>query len=383
MNWRFPYFEMDRPVDSLRFSWHELEQRFKWVADMKDVPQDPIYHAEGNVAIHTRMVLMALMRLPEFCALDDETQHVMFLAALMHDMEQRSTTRTEDDGRITSKGHARKGESSARKEMYTDLLVPFHIREKICKLVRYHGLPLWVMERPNPTKEVIEASLYLDMRLLSIIARADAIGRTCDDKEELLYKIQMFDELCKESGCLTGPRLFGGEGSRFHYLNRGGSPDYVPFDSKGPEAIIMMGIPGSGKNTYIKNNFPGMPCVSIDDIRKARGFDRNDSTEMGHAIQETKEEMKKLMRTSAPFVYNATNLTKDMRSKVLSSIHEWKNPRYKTRIIYLEVPYVEILRRNSEREWKVPEDVINKMMNRIELPGYDEAHSIELKIFNS
>lgn len=386
MNWRYKYYAAP---------WEDLEKRFKWVADMKDVPQDSIHHAEGNVAIHTQMVLDELeTNVPEYNTLqsiprtgsvgdylaDEEARHILWAACLKHDMEKRSTTKTEDNGRITSKGHARKGETSARKEMYIDLVTPFEVREKIAKLVRYHGLPLWATEKENPMRELIKTSQYIDMKMLSIIAKADSQGRTCTDHEELAYRIKLFELLCQECGCWDGPKKFETDLARFHYLNRGGSWDYIPFDDRGPEAIIMMGLPGSGKNTYIKNNFPGMPCVSIDDIRKSRGFDRNDQTEMGHAIQETKEEMKKLMRSSTPFVYNATNLTRDMRSKVLSSIHDWKNPRYKTKIVYLEVPYAEIIRRNNERDWKVPEEAINRMIGRIEIPEYDEAHSIEFVV---
>lgn len=41
-------------------SWQHLEETFDWVANMQAVPQDARHHAEGNVAIHTQMVLQAL-----------------------------------------------------------------------------------------------------------------------------------------------------------------------------------------------------------------------------------------------------------------------------------------------------------------------------------
>ena len=43
-------------------SWSSLEQQFEWVREMNTVPQDTRYHAEGNVAVHTRMVLEALQQ---------------------------------------------------------------------------------------------------------------------------------------------------------------------------------------------------------------------------------------------------------------------------------------------------------------------------------
>ena len=43
-------------------SCSSLEQQFGWVREMNTVPQDTRYHAEGNVAVHTRMVLEALQQ---------------------------------------------------------------------------------------------------------------------------------------------------------------------------------------------------------------------------------------------------------------------------------------------------------------------------------
>ena len=44
---------------SERKDWNSLEQQFGWVRDMNQVPQHTVHHAEGSVAVHTRMVLEA------------------------------------------------------------------------------------------------------------------------------------------------------------------------------------------------------------------------------------------------------------------------------------------------------------------------------------
>lgn len=105
---------------------------------------------------------------------------------------------TEADGRITAKGHAKKGELSSRNILYLEVPAPFHIREQITKLVSYHGLPLWVLAKADPRKAVIEASLEVNTHLLAILAQADVMGRICDDKEELLLKVELFRDLCRE-----------------------------------------------------------------------------------------------------------------------------------------------------------------------------------------
>lgn len=69
------------------YEWDKIRWNFKWVRDMQEVPQDPVYHAEGDVEIHTRMVLEALQALDDFKALAEQDQHTLRAAALLHDVE--------------------------------------------------------------------------------------------------------------------------------------------------------------------------------------------------------------------------------------------------------------------------------------------------------
>lgn len=86
--------------------WSQLADHFEFVRDMHGVPQDALHHAEGDVAIHTQMVLAALEALPEYQQLPEAQQQIVWAAALLHDVEKRSTTR-EEEGRIRSPGHAK------------------------------------------------------------------------------------------------------------------------------------------------------------------------------------------------------------------------------------------------------------------------------------
>jgi putative nucleotidyltransferase with HDIG domain len=122
--------------------WQHMALQYEWIADMHGVPQDPVHHAEGDVAVHTQMVLTALAALPGYNALQPEAQEILWMAALLHDVEKRSTTITEADGSIISPGHAKKGALTARHILYTQFDLPFGIREQIVYLVRHHGLPL-------------------------------------------------------------------------------------------------------------------------------------------------------------------------------------------------------------------------------------------------
>ena len=148
-------------------SWCSLEQLFEWVREMNTVQQDIRYHAEGSVAEHTRMVLEALQQSSAYHSLSTLEKEIIWTSALLHDVEKRSTSVDEGEGRVSAKGHARKGEYTVRTILYRDCPAPFHIREQIASLVRYHGLPVWLMEKPDSVKKLCEASFWADYTTLT------------------------------------------------------------------------------------------------------------------------------------------------------------------------------------------------------------------------
>ncbi|GAL84207.1 hypothetical protein MYP_1435 [Sporocytophaga myxococcoides] len=320
------------------------------------------------------MVTEALIGLDEFKMLNEQDQHILFASALLHDVEKRSTTVIEDDGRITSKGHAKKGELTARNILYTEVETPFFIREAIAKLVRHHGLPLWVFEKEDPVKAAISASLEVSTMHLSLLAQADILGRVCPDKDELLYKIELFSELCREHDCFGKAKQFRDNISKFFYLQRKESGvDFVPFNDTKFEVIMMAGIPGAGKDTYVKKHFPDLPVVSLDDIRRRLKIDPTDSKGNGTVIQEAKEAAKVYMRARKSFVWNATNITRSMREQLIDLFTSYGG---RVKIIYVEVPYKVLLKQNENREYAVPLNVIQKMIQKLEVPSAVEAQEV-------
>lgn len=358
--------------------WHQLEREFQWVADMRGVVQDRIHHAEGDVAVHTKMVLDALTKENAFRTLDQRSQEVLWAAALLHDVEKRSTTVTEDNGRITSKGHARKGEFTTREILFREVPTPFFLREKICALVRHHGLPLWVMEKSNPVKSLLEVSLRVDMPWLSLLAKADVLGRICADQNELLDRIALFEAYCMEQQCWDHSRKFASGLARFTYFYKEDStPDYVPYDDRKGEVIMLSGLPGMGKDTYLKNHYPGLPVISLDDIRRKHKLKPDDTSATGWVVQEAKEQAKVFLRKGESFVWNATNITRQMRSQWIDLFVSYKA---KVKIIYLEVPYGQWLRQNSKRDHPVPENVLFRLLGKLEVPNPHEAHDVEFVV---
>src|ERR687885_761666 len=62
---------------------------------------------------------------------------------------------------------------------------PFHAREAVVGLVRYHGLPLWVLDDADPQRAAIRASMATRCDLLALVADAEVRGRRCADLAQL------------------------------------------------------------------------------------------------------------------------------------------------------------------------------------------------------
>jgi len=375
--WKFPLYEVGEEIP-----WEQLCQKFSWLQDMKIVPQDKEWHAEGDVYTHTKMVVNDLVNSPEYKELNEQEQHILFAAAIMHDIEKRSTTITEiKDGvqRIKSPRHAVYGESTIRNMLYKDMVAPYDIREQIAKLVRWHGLPFWVIETNTSVKKVINASLQVDTFLLYLLARSDARGRECVDMQDTLLKIELYKELCLDNDCYGKSKEFSSKLARYHYLNSGEVyPVYESYDDHEFEVIVMCAVPGTGKDTYIKNELD-IPMLSLDELRIKNKVQRGDKKMQGRMIQEAKEQAKVFMRQKQSFVFNATNTTKDMRARWISLFMEY---RAKVKIVYLETSYQKLKSQNKDRAHEVPLEALDKLYERLEMPTFEEAHEVEYLIRN-
>jgi putative nucleotidyltransferase with HDIG domain len=356
-------------------NWKELAGRYDWIADMHGVPQDAVHHAEGDVAIHTQMVVEALVSLEEFKDLPEQEKAVLWIAALLHDVEKRSTTYQETDGSIVSPGHAKKGAMTARQILFKQFDVPFETREQIVGLVRHHGLPLWVFHKPDPQKALLQASLEVNTNLVAILAKADVLGRICSDREELLDRIGLFEEYCTEQRCAGQPYPFATDLSRFRYFHAESSPiDYIPFDDTTCEVWLMSGLPGMGKDSYIRQHLPDLPAISLDQIRLAHKIKPEDTSANGWVAQQAKEQARVYLRSKTDFVWNATNISKQMRGQLIELSASY---RARVRIVYIEQPYKQWKFQNGSREEMVPARVLERMLAKWEVPKLHEAHSLK------
>lgn len=359
--------------------WQSMEKKFSWVADMKNIVQDAAYHAEGDVAEHTQLVLKELVNLPGYSVLSEQEQEILWASALLHDVEKRSTSYTEEYGNISAIGHARKGEYTARTILFRDIPTPFKVREQIASLVRFHGLPLWLMEKVEPAKRIHEVSLRLNTGHLKMLAEADAKGRICEDTSHLLESIELFEMFCKEQGCWRKPIEFPTSNARFQYFNSiDGYIGYVPFDKFKSEVTILSGLPGMGKDHYLQSLKTDLPIISLDAIRRKYKYSPTDRSATGRVVQEAKEQAREYLRKGQNFIWNATNITRLMRQQLVDLFTLYDA---KVKIVYLEKPYDTWRIQNKDGEYPLSEDIMGKMLCKLEVPQLTEAHEVEYIVY--
>ncbi len=203
---------------------------------------------------------------------------------------------------------------------------------------------------------------------------ADIQGRICKDKPALMESAELFEMLCREQDCWGKARSFATDHARFQYFHaEDGYIDYIPHDNFRCKVILLSGLPGMGKDHYIRTLPQDIPVISLDAIRRKYKVSPTDKAANGRVVQEAKEEARSYLRKEQGFVWNATNTSKQMRSQLIDLFLTYGA---KVKIVYIEKPYEIWRKQNREREFMVPEAVLDTMLGKLEVPQLGEAHEV-------
>lgn len=145
-----------------------------------DCPQDPAWHPEGNVWIHTLMVIdEARTRNGD---LDRPRLATVMLGAVCHDLGKPATTAM-IDGRVRSPNHEAEGVGPATRildRLNVRTLDNFDVRAQVLGLVAEHLRPSAFFKAKDTVTDGAFRRLAqkVDLELLVRFARADCHGRT-------------------------------------------------------------------------------------------------------------------------------------------------------------------------------------------------------------
>lgn len=206
------FLKASRPSLGLRLlDAMEAISHFPELEALKAVPQEPLYHPEGDVWIHTLLCIDAMAA--QRCG-DAKEDMILMFAVLCHDFGKPATTAT-IDGRIRAIGHEIAGLEPTR-TFLSRLSDEQQLFETVLPLVEHHLKPVQFFSQGAKSAAIRRLSTRVNLQRLVAVARADFLGRTTPDALEgrfeagewLLCEAQRLNVLdCAPSPLLQGRDL--------------------------------------------------------------------------------------------------------------------------------------------------------------------------------
>lgn len=359
--------------------------------ELSETPQDPKWHAEGDVEEHTRMVLQNLR--PRSFDMWDPLS--VKLGAFFHDIGKVKRTKARMiDGkeRVVSPGHAREGRSIVAKRLSHQ--IPWDTWWNTIQIVGMHHEPT----KSDEKRHIYWLDRMLDVKDLYEVCMADKKGRICDDTsrlEDLKLFGMMVEEECDihrgpnshyaknwdpeleerlEDSCSEEQMRFVKAESRF-LAGRGDIRSWpealwksAVYRDEYPKLIMLCGVSASGKTTWVERHAPSAEIVSLDQIRAKIGNSTEDHSNEGKVRQESKRQLKRHLADNKTVIWDATNYRRDWRRNIIHIGYDY-GAFVKMKVFM--TPLEECMMRSDKPK------VTNKQFESWQVPFSDECHVVE------
>ena len=155
---------------------------FPALASLQAVPQDPKWHPEGDVAVHTMHVVDAAARIAVREGLDDFERCVLMMAALTHDLAKAGTTELRDvRGAIRWTAYGHEKASGPKAKLFLESVgIKSEIIDRVVPLVENHLAHHEFRSEDTPARTARRLATRLapaNIRELVLLVEADASGR--------------------------------------------------------------------------------------------------------------------------------------------------------------------------------------------------------------
>lgn len=135
--------------------------------------------------------------------------------------------------------------------------------------------------------------------------------------------------------------------------------------------VVLVGLPGSGKSTYIQR--AGGGGLSSDGIRVMLADDATDQSIHEPVFQTLRYLLRQRLALGRPVTYiDATNLTAQERSPYIGI---GKSYGCEVEAVFFDVPLATCMERNARRQRVVPEEAMWKMAEKLKPPSLEEGFS--------
>jgi tRNA nucleotidyltransferase (CCA-adding enzyme) len=157
-----------------------VDRLFPQIKALVGCPQEPEWHPEGDVWVHTLMVIDEARK--RIADLDPPRKATVMLGALCHDLGKPPTTAV-IDGRIRSMEHEQAGIEPTLElleRLNVQSIGGFDVRGQVLGIVAHHLKPLAFFKSSTPVGDGAFRRLAqkVDLELLARVAESDCRGRT-------------------------------------------------------------------------------------------------------------------------------------------------------------------------------------------------------------
>ncbi|MEM7386326.1 MAG: AAA family ATPase [Verrucomicrobiota bacterium] len=381
---------------------NDLAPHFPLIEEMEATPQDPEWHAEGNVRTHTERVVAEALKRCTSQPLPVEQGLALVLGAALHDIGKALTTREETidgRGRITSPYHAQKGRHYVATRLDALALEP-KVGHQLLGLIGHHHAPGKLVRRSAGPSAYARLARAVEAELVYFLEVADIRGRICDDRNELLENLELFRLGAEEAGTwqtdFYAPwrRRLEAEVSdpgELQYVIGEAILDFENGHITSPEEalartyshrrehaelILLCGPAGSGKSTWATGRQDhGYEIINLDTIRVKMTGKRQNFSKEGQVLQEARERLRAVLRRNGKVIWDATSLRRDGRAALIGLARDY---HAFTRIVCFQETLKTIKKQNRKRDHPIPDSVLEKQFHSWEWPEPWEAHRIEV-----
>ncbi len=362
----------------------EYKDQFPIFKLLSECLQDKKWHAEGNVLTHTNMVLDVARELCKDIPRQPDKVNV-YIGALMHDFGKPLTTFEKYPGKLVAYGHESVGMTAARRFMRDNFDFNFLRREFILSLVEFHGHPKRMMKDGSKDHKFLKLSLDVNTHQVHAVEIADFTGRIGESADVALQMLEKFKMKCKDLGVWNRPYIVPDSKDYsnalysllrwevlFHNLkldtdvgkrrfdNLQGLSEQDPF-----ELMILVGTPGAGKTTHVKTVYPHVNRISMDDERLKICGDMNDMSRNQEVFDNCFTQLRSNMQNRINTIWDATSVGRKLRKRLIDLARQ---QGARISIVYFDLPLDEVMKRNRKRNRNVPDEVIKKFYNNLEVP---------------
>lgn len=153
------------------------DRHYPQLTAIDGVAQDPGWHPEGTVEVHTAQAADSAATIAAHAGLSADDRQVLTFGAIAHDFGKATHTQVHSDGRVTSRGHAEAGVEPTLKFLRS-IGCPERLAEQVVPLVREHMCAATTHgPTPSAVRRLSRRLGPTSIEMWAMVVQADNMGR--------------------------------------------------------------------------------------------------------------------------------------------------------------------------------------------------------------